>query len=243
MGKVHPNLVTSAMWSTCDDGVLKVWVYLILQSAHGVVRESNYSIAARNGKSVEEIRRILGVLAAPDPSSRNPRHEGRRIIIHEGNDSRISLVNADAYSGENNGQKIDYEPFELWWKLYGKLTGKLVGKKQTRDAFSRLDVRAREGLVRNTEDWWRRRAAAAHKVFVPCPPDPVRFLRHRRWEDQWAGVGNEVRRSLTKNEVAILDAERLANGHKPNWLEYQEAVFDGSAPVGSFGRRPENDGG
>lgn len=82
--KLFSSLVTSSVW--CEDNVtLRVWIGLLACSdAEGVVEGSVPGFANVCRVTPDELRAALKKLAAPDPESRTPDNEGRRIERIEG---------------------------------------------------------------------------------------------------------------------------------------------------------------
>jgi hypothetical protein len=148
----------------------------------------------------------------------------------KGNRKKKEAVGAVAPNSRSR-RRISYrEDFEAWFATYRKGTGRGTTKADAQDEYLRLTDEDREALDQLTADWLtRRHAAKAAGIFVPEAPDPVRFLRHRRWEDTF-GTPAMSGGQPTANE--ILAGELAEHGPDPLWPEYQEAVAKGAVPVG-----------
>jgi hypothetical protein len=87
------------------------------------------------------------------------------------------------------------EWFSRWWELYSKQTGRGTEKAATYKAACKLKPKERddEALLAATRTWFIRRLRLKQAgVFVPEAPDPIRFIRKRRWEDEFAMPAKSV---------------------------------------------------
>lgn len=77
--KLFSSLLTSSVW--CEDNATRItWITLLaLCDARGMVEGSIPGIANQAQLSVEDAQRAMGKLMGPDPYSRTPDHDGRRI--------------------------------------------------------------------------------------------------------------------------------------------------------------------
>jgi hypothetical protein len=77
--KLFSSIVTSSVWVE-DDKTLRVWIAMLaLSDSDGIVEGSVPGFANLCRVSVDEMRRALEVLSSPDPDSRTPDNDGRRI--------------------------------------------------------------------------------------------------------------------------------------------------------------------
>lgn len=77
--KLFASILDSSIWAE-DAATCKLWVTLLaMADEHGMVYASPKGLAHRAHLSDEDCTRGLAVLMAPDPDSRTPDHEGRRI--------------------------------------------------------------------------------------------------------------------------------------------------------------------
>jgi hypothetical protein len=82
--KLFSSIVTSTIW-TEDNVTLRVWIALLATAdAEGVVEGSVPGFANLARVSVEELEAAIEKLSSPDPHSRTPDKEGRRIEAIEG---------------------------------------------------------------------------------------------------------------------------------------------------------------
>ena len=87
--KLWSTIVTSSIW-TQDDRTLRVWIAMMAMcDAEGVVDGSIPGFARICGMSVEEFKDALSVLMSPDPHSRSPEFDGRRLAEERGRGWRI----------------------------------------------------------------------------------------------------------------------------------------------------------
>jgi len=83
-GKVFESMFTGSMVGI-GPTVFAVWTYCISTSKPpGIVELNSRILATILGCSAEEVDAAIEVLCSPDPDSRSPEHEGRRLI-KEGN--------------------------------------------------------------------------------------------------------------------------------------------------------------
>ena len=82
--KLFSSIVTSSIWCE-DDKTFRVWVALLaLSDQEGIVEGSVPGLANLCRLQPAEMRTALEKLASPDPDSRSPEFEGRRIEKIEG---------------------------------------------------------------------------------------------------------------------------------------------------------------
>ena len=77
--KLFSSIVTSTIW--CEDhATVRVWVAMLaMTDARGLVEGSIPGFANVARVSIPEMRQAVDKLSSPDPDSRTPDHEGRRI--------------------------------------------------------------------------------------------------------------------------------------------------------------------
>lgn len=77
--KLFGSIVTSSVWCE-DDKTLRVWIaFLALSDSEGRVEGSVPGLANVCRVTADEMRAALAKLSSPDPDSRTPDHEGRRL--------------------------------------------------------------------------------------------------------------------------------------------------------------------
>ena len=82
--KVFNSILSSTIWGE-DHATVRVWIAMLVSSdADGVVEGSVPGLARVANVTVEEMRHALTILTSPDPDSRTPDHEGRRVEPIEG---------------------------------------------------------------------------------------------------------------------------------------------------------------
>lgn len=82
--KLHEELIASSIWSE-PPGTRLVWITLLaLANKHGEFAGSILGLARLANVSVEEAEEAVHILSSPDPHSRNPENEGRRIAAIPG---------------------------------------------------------------------------------------------------------------------------------------------------------------
>jgi len=77
--KLFSSILTSSVW--CEDNATRItWITMLaLCDARGVVEGSIPGLANQAQLSIEDTEKAVAKLLAPDPYSRTPEHEGRRI--------------------------------------------------------------------------------------------------------------------------------------------------------------------
>jgi hypothetical protein len=82
--KLFSSILTSTIWQE-DDQTLRVWIAMLaLKNRHGEVAGSLPGLAHQAKVSLPACERAIAKLAAPDPYSRTPDNEGRRIEVIPG---------------------------------------------------------------------------------------------------------------------------------------------------------------
>lgn len=81
-GKFFASTFTGSMCGAGAD-IFAVWGYVVAHTCDSVVELNPHLLAAVLGITVERAELALQTLCAPDSRSRNPEHEGRRLL-HEG---------------------------------------------------------------------------------------------------------------------------------------------------------------
>lgn len=77
--KLDAGIIYSSVWQL-DHDAFRVWMFFVSQcNSLGMLRASVPGIASINRVSLERAEEILAILEAPDPYSRTPDNEGRRI--------------------------------------------------------------------------------------------------------------------------------------------------------------------
>jgi hypothetical protein len=82
--KLFSSIVTSSVWCE-DDATVRVWIAMLATAdSDGLVEGSVPGFANLARVPVAKMRAALVKLSSPDPDSRTPDHEGRRIETIEG---------------------------------------------------------------------------------------------------------------------------------------------------------------
>lgn len=83
---------------------------------------------------------------------------------------------------------------ELWFNTFWKEYPKKVGKKQCKMYWDKLNLTAElfeqimEGLIDQNV---LRAKCELKKIWHPNPPDPIRWLKYERWEDNLDVIEDE----------------------------------------------------
>lgn len=82
--KLFSTILNSTIWGE-PDHIRLVWITMLaLSDQYGRVQASVPGVAHQARVSVEQARGAIKVLESPDPDSRTPEHEGRRIVKMDG---------------------------------------------------------------------------------------------------------------------------------------------------------------
>jgi hypothetical protein len=164
------------------------------------------------------------------PRKSSMSREGEVEEQGEGKEQKRETLRAGVRNSRSR-RRVSYpDVFETWFATYRTGTGRGTTKAEALTEYHKLSDEDREALDQRTAAWLNcRTAAKAAGIFVPEAPDPVRFLKHCRWEDVFdvpsAGGGQP-----TENEKFA--AELAKHGNDPLWPGYSEAIVAGAVPVG-----------
>ena len=106
--KLFDSIITSSIW--CEDSdILRIWIAMIATAdADGIVEGSVPGFANLARVSIEKMEEAIVKFSAPDPYSRTPDFEGRRIErIHGG----WRLLNYAAHRERGQGQEGSRAPY------------------------------------------------------------------------------------------------------------------------------------
>jgi hypothetical protein len=77
--KLACSILDSSVWDY-DDATVRIWVTILaMKDKDGVIHTSLSGLARRARKTIDETRAAIAKFEEPDPDSRNPENEGRRI--------------------------------------------------------------------------------------------------------------------------------------------------------------------
>lgn len=77
---IFRDLLDSSLWATATPAARCVWITFLLDAdPEGCIPTSVPGLARRANVTVDEARAAIAMLEAPDPDSRTPDHEGRRV--------------------------------------------------------------------------------------------------------------------------------------------------------------------
>lgn len=81
-GKIFSSTFTGSMFGAGPD-VFALWSYVVANSISSTIELNPLLLAATLGMPPDRVELAIKVLESPDPKSRNPKHDGRRLV-HEG---------------------------------------------------------------------------------------------------------------------------------------------------------------
>lgn len=95
--KLFDEIVASSVWDE-DDKTRLVWITMLaLKNRDHYVRGTERFLALAARVELEDCRRALDKLSGPDPTSRTPDHQGRRIRVEPGG---WTILNGAHYQGK-----------------------------------------------------------------------------------------------------------------------------------------------
>lgn len=126
--KLFSSIVTSSIW--CEDNItLRVWIAMLATcNSDGIVEGSVPGFASLARVSPGEMRHALERLLAPDPDSRTPDNEGRRLEIIPGG---WRILNYESY--RNRCQSKDGSRAEYMRRYRDSVTGVTRNSSVLRD--------------------------------------------------------------------------------------------------------------
>lgn len=104
-GKIYSSITESSIWCESHQ-VIRVWCYMIAKKdSEGLVVGSPPAIAHNCHMSLEEFLECEKVLTSPDPHSKTPGEEGRRLRKIQGG---YVVVNHEQYTGLKDTKRAAY---------------------------------------------------------------------------------------------------------------------------------------
>lgn len=106
--KVFDSLLTSSLWVK-PHFVVRIWIAMLARcDSKGVVEGSVPGFASLCRVTDEEMREALVLLTGPDPDSRTPDHDGRRLEVVPGG---WRILNYGAYRAKGQEKEGSKAPF------------------------------------------------------------------------------------------------------------------------------------
>lgn len=128
-GKFFASTFTGSMMGS-GPTVFAVWGYVIANAVNGQVELNPRLVAAVIGCSQDDVQQAIGVLAAPDPNSRSPTEDGRRLV-QEGQFAFRVTNHAMYRQIRNEDDRREYNRIK---KQESRLRARAAGRKQSRRA-------------------------------------------------------------------------------------------------------------
>lgn len=177
--KLDSGICDSSVWMKPHDA-LRVWIALLAKSdSYGIVRVSAPALAHQCFVTAERLAEIMADFCAPDPDSRTPKDDGRRLQAIEGG---WLIVN---------------------YLLYRDMMQRKAASHAERQAKYREKVKRRDSMVtsrvtRDTEaDSRKQRAEKQKQEEPPFPPSLVTPEFQQAWS-AWIAYRKEARFSPWK---------------------------------------------
>ncbi len=106
--KLYSGLTKSSIWIQ-PHYVLRIWIaMLVCADAEGAVEGSIPGFASLCRVTIEEMEDTIRILSGPDPYSRDPSNEGRRIKAFDGG---WQVLNHSAYRQLAQGREGSRAPY------------------------------------------------------------------------------------------------------------------------------------
>jgi hypothetical protein len=102
-GKFFASTFTGSMFGAGPD-VFSVWGYVIANAVNSTVELNPILLAAVIGSSPEKMTEAIEYLCRPDPRSRNPEHDGRRLLYESG--FQYHVVSHSLYRAMRNNEEL-----------------------------------------------------------------------------------------------------------------------------------------
>jgi hypothetical protein len=100
--KLSTSILDSSVWEQ-DPAVRVTWITLLaMADQDGMVRSTSGGIARNAIIDLDTVKKALATFEAPDPDSRTPDHDGRRIAKVPGG---WIVLNYERYRDENNADE------------------------------------------------------------------------------------------------------------------------------------------
>lgn len=221
--KLASDLVFSSIWQA-DPAVCKVWITLLaLANCDGRVRGSPGWLAHMARVPQEDCDRALQMFLGPDPSSRTPTNEGRRISEIEGG---WQIINYRLHR-DRLGKDVSDNPRRTYQREWQRAKRAGVNNCQqvstpASDSGDNKSLSSLNGMTAEQKQRVIEFALAAHKAVVGASPEaPSQFVVAnvleclRRWPDgetlkiaiEWCGRTRQVHRP--NSAEALTDADRV----------------------------------
>lgn len=185
--KLFAAIAESTVWSE-EYATRIVWVTMLAKAdADGIVMGSVPGFARVANVTVDEMRAAEAKLSSPDPDSRTPDHEGRRIEAIAGG---WRVLNYQAYRERGQGQDGSRAPYYREYRRRVRLAQQPDVARNT-DCVAN-DVEQQPDVARNTEERSRSRSRTEEQERAeraPCTDEGLVRRRQRRQRSRETGDG------------------------------------------------------
>jgi hypothetical protein len=164
--KLFASLVTSSVWCE-DDATVRVWIAMLATAdSEGLVEGSVPGFANLARVSVDQMRAAIARLSGPDPDSRTPDHEGRRIEAAPGG---WRILNYHSYRDRPQAKEGSRAPYMRAYRQKHLAGGVTCNTETvTRDTEGNV-TRDTEGRGQSTENGTTP-PSAREAPAMPAPP-------------------------------------------------------------------------
>jgi hypothetical protein len=171
--KLFSSIVTSSVWCE-DDATVRVWIAMLATAdAGGLVEGSVPGFANLARVSADQMRAAVAILSGPDPDSRTPDNEGRRIEAVEGGWLVLNYAKYRERGQESDGGRAPY------FRAYRARKRAEAAARNSATGSATPD--ATPNVARNTEAEERSRGERQERKNVPAGS-----ARPSLWEKQQA---------------------------------------------------------
>ena len=169
------------------------FIYFVVNHEDYVALRNEEERRNQNCEAQRRHRSRHGVSCADMPSVSHGQPPSAHVDVSVDNNKGEAPSAAGAAALSPGSQRRHKYPewFAAWWKLYVHNTGRGTEKRETFQAAQRLGPDEQGALAVVTEAWFGQRERLHQAgAFVAEAPDPIRFIRHRRWEDELSVPSN-----------------------------------------------------
>lgn len=191
--KLYGSILRSSVWLE-DHSTVRVWITLLaLADPEGFVEGSAPGLAHQARVTLGELTAALAVLTAPDPHSKSPEMEGRRVLEVDGG---WQLVNARKYRDMRTPEQVKTAERVRRWRARKRqetATGGVTVTEVTREG---------EGEEEGESDRGTTSVGASTQVVGDACPNP-------------GGPGSDRPPAIPPNVENATEAPRSTNGTPP----------------------------
>lgn len=234
--KLFASITESSIWGE-DNNTLRVWIcFLARCDAEGVVEGSIPGLAHLCRLSIEEFNAALATLQGPDPYSRTPDNEGRRVAKITGG---WQVLNYLAYREKGQAKEGSRAPYYRKYRNAPNTSSDAGVARNTEMLRATNECCVQQSNVAcNTEERGEKREAEAEAeadvgaAAKPAPTSDEDFIASLETNAAYAGI--EVRREFVRMKTWC-----EVNGKKPTRRRFVNWLNRADRPMAAMGGQRE----